>query len=473
MFNFFKKLKTIVIVGLMTAAWPVQAANNVIDVLVVYTKGVADAYAGNPTTRINQLFQVSNQIYLDSGVDLEIRVAGTLMVDYTDDNTAETALNDITFNRHEAFKKVNAAREAARADMVIFYRPFKAIHGNCGLAWVGGMDSEGDFSNPQYKNYMYSHIAFNGCGDFVTAHELGHNMGLRHSRKQEGKGGTFHYALGYGVVNKFTTIMAYQSVFNVDYWKGIVYKFSNPELTCKGLPCGVDRNDTVNGADASYALNITAPQIANFYPALPSSASSSVNSSSAMSMQSSSVSSQSSVIETYPEVVNARTAYEKKLDTLNATKKTAGEQAARVASARAVLAAKTKVTLAAQSEYDEAAKKFNALKEQIALTSSQMNAALIEYYRVTGAARKIALDTYYSLQKKNSSLQAESAVLLKKLIAAQQVLNNTANDLSVVTGQYNLIQGEFDKISAKIVTLQAEVARALAVYRDMQAKYRV
>ena len=270
MLNIIKSLQHIVSASLfIVIAVPSFAANNVIDVLVVYTKSVADTYSGDPTTRINQLFQVTNQIYLDSNVDLEIRVANTLMVDYTDDNSAETALSDITYNRHQAFKDVAAVRAQAKADMVIFYRPFKAVHGNCGLAWVGGLDTEGNFSDPQLKDYMYAHIAFDGCGDFMTAHELGHNMGLRHSRKQDGKGGTFHYALGHGEDNKFTTIMAYQSAFNVDYWDGKVYKFSSPQLNCKGFPCGVDRNNTVSGADAVHALNITAPQIANFYKVEP------------------------------------------------------------------------------------------------------------------------------------------------------------------------------------------------------------
>lgn len=261
-------------------AVPSFAATNVIDVLVVYTKGAADTYGGDPSTRINQLFQLTNQIYMDSGVDLEVRVANTLMVDYTDENSAETALQDITYNRDPAFNGVATARVQSKADMVIFYRPFKAVQGNCGLAWVGGLDTEGDFSDPQLKDYMYAHIAFDGCGDFMTAHELGHNMGLRHSRKQDGKGGTFHFALGHGEDNKFTTIMAYQSAFNVDYWDGKVYKFSSPLLNCKGSPCGVDRNNTVSGADAVYALNITTPQIANFYN-MESTASSSSNVSSA------------------------------------------------------------------------------------------------------------------------------------------------------------------------------------------------
>lgn len=282
--SIIKRLNHIICVSfLFVVAVPSFAVNNVIDVLVVYTKGAADNYGGNPTTRINQLFQVSNQIYRDSGVDIEIRVANTLMVDYTDENSAETALQDITYNRDPAFKDVSAVRSQSKADMVIFYRPFKTVHGNCGLAWVGGFETEGDFSNPQVKDYMFAHVAFDGCGDYMTAHELGHNMGLRHSRKQDGKGGTFHYALGHGEENKFTTIMAYQSAFNVDYWDGKVYKFSSPLLNCKGSPCGVDRNNTVNGADAVYALNITAPQIANFYTAEPSASSASSESSTSSS----------------------------------------------------------------------------------------------------------------------------------------------------------------------------------------------
>jgi len=250
------------------------AANAVIDVLVVYTKGTADAYGGDPTTRINQLFQVTNQIYKDSNVNLEIRLVKTLKVDYTDNNTADTALNDITYAKVPAFAGVAAAREQAGADMVILYRPFKSVQASCGLAWMGGQGSNGDFSNVNIKKYMFAHIAINSCGDYVTAHELGHNMGLKHSRKQDGSGGTFPYALGHGVVNQFTTVMAYQTEFNVDYWTGKLYKFSNPDIVCKGLPCGVDRKDSINGADARYALNITGPQIAKFYSAASSKSSS-------------------------------------------------------------------------------------------------------------------------------------------------------------------------------------------------------
>jgi len=288
--NSKKYISVFIAFTMMVFTNSVLAANAVIDVLVVYSKGTADAYGGNPTTRINQLFQVTNQIYKDSNVNLEIRVAKTMMVNYTDDNAADIALNDITYAKNSVFSGVAAAREQAKADMVIFYRPFKSVQGSCGIAWIGGQGTNGDFSNPSIKNYMFAHIAINSCGDFVTAHELGHNMGLRHSRKQDGSGGTFSYALGYGIVNQFTTIMAYQSEFNVDYWAGKLYKFSNPDLICKGVPCGVSRTDTTKGADAHYALNITGPQIEKFYAA-PASSASSKSSSSSSSLVSSKASS--------------------------------------------------------------------------------------------------------------------------------------------------------------------------------------
>lgn len=482
------------------AAIPALAASTVIDVLVVYTNGAANIYGGDPTTRINQIFQVTNQIYADSGVDLEIRVAKTMQVDYTDDNNAETALNNITFNQHAAFSGVAAAREQAKADMVILYRPYMSSHGSCGVAWVGG--SNGAMS-AGHKAYMFAHVAINSCGDFVTAHELGHNMGLKHSRKQDGTGGVFHYALGHGVANSFATVMAYQNEFNVDYWTGKVYKFSNPDIsTCKNQPCGVDRNNTATGADARYALNITAPQIANFYAGAPATVSSSKASSSKASSVAVTSSSKSSSSSSKPSVSSSKSSVKSSIKSSNAassvnlTALAAKVEAARLAHAAAVaavdantlaittktaaektakadLTTATKTLTAATQKYEQAVAKYNTQVAKAKAMVPQMNAALVEYNNATSASTKAARLTLYNnlVTKYNGLVELANTALKDSLAAQQQVVAATAA-AATATAKYNAAVAATIAEKGRTAGLTAAVTSALAAYKDLQAQYK-
>lgn len=257
-------LRVIVALSLIHFSWALKAATNTIDVLVLYNSDLAAQYSGDANTRIQHLINVTNQIYLDSNIDLELNLVHSQLVSYSTTGDSEVALNKMT-NGEAPFQSISSMRETYGADMVVFMRPYDSSHNSCGIAWIGGYNSNGNMTS--WENYMMSHVSATTCGDYVTAHELGHNMGLRHSRLQDGSGGTFPYALGHGVVGDFTTIMAYQSSFNVDYVNGKIYKFSSPDLTCNGQPCGVNRGNASSGADAVYTLGITAPQIANFYGA--------------------------------------------------------------------------------------------------------------------------------------------------------------------------------------------------------------
>ncbi|MGB2682264.1 MAG: reprolysin-like metallopeptidase, partial [Candidatus Competibacter sp.] len=211
-----------------------------IDVMILYTPGLASRLGSGLTARLDQLVALSNQAYRDSGVYINLRLVHKEQVNYSDATTNDAALNALTNGSDPALAGVANLRNSKGADLVSLIRPFNrsASGGSCGVAWIGGYNGQ-PIAN--YANYGYSVISdgrdVNGSGyyclDLTFVHELGHNMGSLHDRANSSGGtGAYPYSYGYGVSGTFGTVMSYINPR--------IGKFSNPAITCAGgIACGI------------------------------------------------------------------------------------------------------------------------------------------------------------------------------------------------------------------------------------------
>ncbi len=202
------------------------------DVLVLYTKGFAEAYPGDELyAQISYLMGVANACYSNSEVNLYARVVELQEVDYTDDGMLIDALNDLT-NGKGVFSDVPALRNQSGADLVTLLRVFNNTNDVCGLAWqMTSLSSS--FERYAYSVVQVGRISFGGgfkfCTDQTLAHEMGHNMGCAH---EDGSGAVFNYSKGH-VFSPYMSVMAISGGTRIS-------QFSNPDVPYLGLVTGTE-----------------------------------------------------------------------------------------------------------------------------------------------------------------------------------------------------------------------------------------
>jgi len=230
-----------------------------IDVMVIYTNGMAGTHPGSQIdTRIQYLIDLANLSYSNSNINTELNLVYSFEVNYPDNSPGDMneALTDLKDNVG-VFSGVEDLRTIYSADQVTLLRRF--VDEGCGLGYLLTSD------NARFA-YVIVHDANKTdgsgyfCSELTYAHELGHNLGSQHDRANASGSGRFPYSYGYQDPDEtFRTVMAYNcpgGCPRIEY-------FSNPNVTYNGKTTGI-ADPYQNSADNARTINLTRVGMAGY-----------------------------------------------------------------------------------------------------------------------------------------------------------------------------------------------------------------
>ena len=240
-----------------------------IDVAVVYTSGARDAAGGVAAieAEIDLMVAETNQAYAASGVHHRVALVDRSELSYTETGDARRDLDRLLDPSDGHLDEVHTLRDEVGADLV--HLIVGEADDICGRARILGVFG----------------LTLQGCGGRTFAHELGHNMGLRHDRyaqlnsdSESGRGPvtpdpSFGYvnqrAFASGALpsSRWRSIMAYNTQCDdAGFFCSKLLRFSNPRQRYNGDPLGVPFGSGGSGvtgpADAAAVLNATGPAVA-------------------------------------------------------------------------------------------------------------------------------------------------------------------------------------------------------------------
>ena len=240
----------------------IQDAPNVAQIELAYTYGktVVDRYGDDLDARMLLLHEAAKAVFTESGVPVELIDLQRINVGDDSNMDAETLIDQLE-QRSGLFLDLDS-KFNRNPDLIIHFGLEQTLEIG-GLANLQGALGDGIIASAAAfaSGFNVGVVGIDGVDELTLPHELGHLMGLVHSRAQGDADGAFPWARGYGLPDTFVTTMGYSSAFNGAPYVGY---FSSPNLACSGEEdaCGVPRSDFVDGADAVLTLTTTAPQIA-------------------------------------------------------------------------------------------------------------------------------------------------------------------------------------------------------------------
>lgn len=194
---------------------PAEAAN--VELVVTYDSGAESfmAQSGGSIIAAIEAYRTStNTIFARQKIPITLVINKIAKKDFPSKEIGDSLLAQTASGN-------GVLRSAYRADYAVHFS--KSSSGRCGQAYIRTNEK----STSNYNSY-FSTSAIN-CGNLTFAHELGHNFGLRHSKKQDGKGGVYPYGLGYAVEKRFATIMVHNYIYEVFGGGAILPFFSDPD----------------------------------------------------------------------------------------------------------------------------------------------------------------------------------------------------------------------------------------------------
>ena len=231
---------------------------NVSDVLLLYTPNIVAEFPGELTqTLLEHLIFKANQTFVNSSINVQLRLVATEFVDYTQPSSL-IALDELLAALREenivpsSLQGIADVRNAVGADLVAMIRTHDLNEREvCGVAIFP--NSSDDFVA------NISNVGISGGSNcaFTFTHEVGHNFAAEHQKFGDQITSPSTPAGALIMPGQFITIMS--SIGTGDVNRNYKLEvFSNPSTTCGGQACGDPRI-----ADNAAAIEAVAAQNAN------------------------------------------------------------------------------------------------------------------------------------------------------------------------------------------------------------------